>query len=102
MSETATLDGTDKNLIAAKHKLTVSDLHRMADAGILDEDDRVELIRGELFDMPPIGSMHAGTVAMLTELFSAGARGRRVVFVRSPDSRLQRTRSRSRAPQAAD
>jgi len=84
MSETATLDGTDNSLIAAKHKLTVSDFHRMADAGILDEDDRVELIQGELFDMAPIGSRHAGTVAMLTELFSVGAKGRRIVFVQSP------------------
>lgn len=84
MNDAATIERADPNLAAARHKLTVADFHRMAEAGILDEDDRVELIEGGLFDMPPIGSRHAGTVAILTELFSADARGRRVVFVQNP------------------
>ncbi len=45
-----------------RHKLTVSDYYRMGDAGILHEDDRIELIEGELIDMAPIGSRHAMTV----------------------------------------
>ncbi len=41
---------------ASRRRLTVSDYHRMGDAGIFGEDDRVELIDGELYAMAPIGS----------------------------------------------
>ena len=51
-----------------RHKLTIEDYHRMGESGILNEDDRVELIEGELVDMPPIGSKHADCVSRLTRL----------------------------------
>ena len=53
------------------HRFTVSDYHRMADAGILDEDSRVELIRGQIIDMAAIGSPHLGMVNRLNRLLSA-------------------------------
>ena len=84
MSNDATLGRPDQQMATVRHKLTVLDLHRMAEAGIFNEDDRVELIEGELFDMVPIGSKHAGTVAILTKLLTVGARDRCVVFVQSP------------------
>ena len=40
----------------------------MREAGILGEDDRVELTEGELVDMPLIGSKHANWVSRLTRL----------------------------------
>jgi hypothetical protein len=49
--------------VVVRHRLlTVEDYHKMAEAGILGEDDRVELIDGELIEMAPIGSNHAGEV----------------------------------------
>ncbi|WP_025321175.1 Uma2 family endonuclease [Deferrisoma camini] len=46
----------------ARRLFTVDEFHRMAEAGILGEDDRVELIEGELIEMTPIGSRHAACV----------------------------------------
>ena len=49
-----------------RHRLTVSDFHRMGEAGIFAAGDRVELIDGEVIDIPPIGALHAAIVARLT------------------------------------
>jgi len=46
---------------------TVHDYHRMVDAGILCEDDRVELIRGEVLTMSPIGPRHSAAVLRATQ-----------------------------------
>jgi Uma2 family endonuclease len=55
-----------------KHRLTVDDYYRMAEVGVLAPDARVELIEGEIIDMAPIGSRHAGTVSWLhMQLFTA-------------------------------
>lgn len=67
-----------------KHKLTVNDYYRMGEAGILHEEDRIELIEGELIDMAPIGSNHAGIVAQLTSLLSVFAVGKAVVWSQNP------------------
>jgi len=54
----------------ARHKFTVEDYHRMAEAGILDEDDRVELLSGQVVAMSPIGSPLSHVVLRLGMLFS--------------------------------
>jgi Uma2 family endonuclease len=56
----------------------------MADSGIFSEDDRVELIEGEIIDISPIGSRHAACVARLTELLSQTVVGRASVWVQNP------------------
>ncbi len=53
-----------------RRPFTVDDYHRMAEAGILGEDDRVELIEGEIIDMAPIGSTRSGTINRLIRLFN--------------------------------
>jgi Uma2 family endonuclease len=50
-------------------RLSVAEYYRMGDAGILTEDDRVELVEGEVIQMPPIGSRHAYVVDELTRIF---------------------------------
>ncbi len=53
------------------HKLSFEDYQRMAEAGILTEDSRVELIEGVIVEMPPIGSYHAGIVDQILRLFAS-------------------------------
>ena len=52
-----------------RHRLSVADYYRMAEVGILPPDERTELIDGEIIDMPPPGSLHAGTVDYLLAQF---------------------------------
>jgi Uma2 family endonuclease len=51
-----------------RHRLTVRDYHRLGEAGVLDEDSRVELLEGQLVDMSPIGPRHALAIDILTRL----------------------------------
>jgi len=67
-----------------KRLFTVEEYHRMAEAGILGEDDRVELLDGEIVAMSPIGSRHAGLVNRLTRLFSQRAGDQVIVSVQNP------------------
>jgi len=46
----------------ARRMWTANEYHRMVEVGILHEDDRVELIDGEIIEMSPIGSKHAACV----------------------------------------
>jgi len=64
----------------AKRAFTLDEYHRMVQAGILAESDRVELIRGEIVVMAPIGRRYAGQLGRLTRLFS-------LAFERAPKER---------------
>ena len=46
----------------SRRLFNVHEYHRMVEAGILSERERVELIRGEILTMSPIGPPHSGTV----------------------------------------
>lgn len=63
---------------------TVADYYRMAEAGILTEDDHVELIEGEVIEMSPIGSRHAACVRDLTETVIEQVGGSVIVSSQSP------------------
>ncbi len=51
------------------YRFTVQDYHRMAEVGTFREDDRLELLEGEIVEMPPIGPGHAGGVKRLMNGF---------------------------------
>lgn len=67
-----------------RRRFTVHDYHRMAEAGILHEDDRVELIEGEIVEMTPIGARHAHAVRMLNQLLSNQVRDEFLIDVQNP------------------
>ncbi len=51
-------------------KFTVEEYEKMATEGIIKPDEKVELIRGEIIKMSPMGTRHAAGIARLTQLFS--------------------------------
>lgn len=63
-----------------------AEYHRMAEAGILSEDDRVELIEGEIVQMSPIGSRHQACVDRLSTLFHQHVGRAAIVRVQGPVS----------------
>jgi Uma2 family endonuclease len=67
-----------------KKLFTVDEYYRMADAGILTQEDRVELIDGEIIEVSPIGVRHLGCVNAANAAFSQAFRGRAVVSVQNP------------------
>jgi Uma2 family endonuclease len=70
--------------ILQRHRLSVDEYHRMAHAGILPEDSRVELINGEIIDMAPIGSRHAAAVKQLTRILARAVGDTAIVSVQDP------------------
>lgn len=67
-----------------RRSFTVDEYHAMVQAGILSEDDRVELLNGEIVEMSPIGSNHAGCVNRLNRLLSKQVDDRAIVSVQNP------------------
>lgn len=69
---------------ARRRLLTVDEYHRMGEAGILTDDDRVELIEGELVAMAPIGSEHIASTNALNRLLVLAVGDRGIVSVGNP------------------
>ncbi len=100
--------------LAKTHRFTVEEFHKMGEAGIFGEDDRVELVEGEIVEMAPIGWRHMESVNALTGVLAdlRGAGGF-VVSVQNPlvlgehgehypDLVLYRVGVRGRVPGAGD
>lgn len=93
------------------HRLTLNDVLRMVEAGVLDEDDRIELVDGVLVEMTPIGAEHDGALAWLTARLARAAGSRWEVRVQStflipggyllPDLTLVEPLSRREQPETA-
>ena len=67
-----------------KHPISAEEYLRMGEAGVFAPEARLELIEGEIIEMAPIGSPHAGLVTKLTEMFVQRGAGRAVVYAQNP------------------
>lgn len=68
----------------ARKQFTVHEYHRMGEAGILHEDDRVELIEGEIVEMAAIGARHFTCVNSLNRLLMRAVGDESIVSVQNP------------------
>jgi Uma2 family endonuclease len=76
--------GNANALGALTHWFSVEEYGLLADAGILHEDDHLELIEGRIIDMSPIGSSHASCVKRILNTFVSLFQGRAIVGVQDP------------------
>lgn len=67
-----------------RHRLTVEDFRKLAETGVIREDARIELIEGDLIDMAPIGSNHAGMVYLLNHLLTSAVGNNAIVGAQNP------------------
>ena len=70
--------------VAQTFRFTVDEYHKLADAGILEEDDHVELLDGEIILMSPVGYRHANAVRRLIKIFIRASRDRYEVQAQDP------------------
>jgi Uma2 family endonuclease len=70
--------------LLTRRRFTVEEYHRMGEAGILPEDSRLELIRGDIVVREPISAYHAGTVDRLNRLWTSRLGDRAIVRVQNP------------------
>ena len=74
----------------ARRQFTVDEYLKMFELGILTEEDRVELLDGEIVEMPPPpGPDHNAPTAILTRLLVLGV-GSRAIVMPGPTLRLSR------------
>lgn len=79
----------------SRHRCTLESWHRMIEAGVVGEDDRVELLHGEVMEMSPASDRHRFVAMLLSAAYSrlATANGPLLVEVavssRSTDLRNQ-------------
>lgn len=67
-----------------KWHFNVEQYYRLAEAGVLKPDDRVELIEGEIIRMPAISSFHAASVSRLHYELNPVSRNQFIASIRSP------------------
>ncbi len=67
-----------------RHHFTVAEYGRMGEAGIFGEDDRVELIAGEIVDMSPINPRHASCVKRFNRHLNRSVGDAAIIGVQDP------------------
>src|SRR3989442_2549305 len=69
---------------------TVEMYHKLGELGVFSEDDRVELLDGQIVEMSPIGRAHAACVTRLNHLLSRRSRADIAVSVQNPIALTER------------
>lgn len=64
--------------------ITVAEYHKMAEVGILSAEDHVELLNGEIIQMSPIKSKHAGHVNRIDAFLKQQLGNQAIVAVQNP------------------
>lgn len=72
------------SVAVSRRLFTVEDYHEMANSGILTEDDRVELLEGEIVEKSPISSRHAGCVKRLVKIIERQIGDTAILGVQDP------------------
>jgi Uma2 family endonuclease len=67
-----------------RHRITVDHYYRMAEVGLFQPDERVELINGEIIDMLPMGSGHASKLQRLAAALTVALDGRAILRPQLP------------------
>ncbi len=70
----------------AKRLFNVDEYYRLAEKGILSDDERVELIHGEIFEKSPKGSRHIACVNRLNSILSKMPDESGILSVQNPIS----------------
>jgi Uma2 family endonuclease len=76
--------GDEMAVVLKRRRFTLEEYQRLGETGIIHEDERVELVEGEIVEMSPIGWPHASVVARINHLFSARFASRAIVWVQNP------------------
>ncbi len=67
-----------------RHAVSAQEYLRMGEAGVFAPEARLELIDGEIVEMAPIGSAHAGAVKTLNRILGRLVGGKAIVSVQDP------------------
>lgn len=77
-----------------RHLVTLDEYERMCEAGVFEPEARIELIRGEIVDMPPPGPEHESSVIRLHLFFYEQVRRQAIVSPQGNSIRLPNSNSR--------
>lgn len=67
-----------------RHRFTLDEYHRLGEMGVFSEDDRIELLDGEIIEMTPIGLRHAACVKRLNALLGHQVGTRSILSIQDP------------------
>ena len=70
--------------VPTRRRFTVAEYYALAEIGILAENDRVELLDGDLIVMPPIGDWHAAGVKLFANTMPPALQSRAMIAVQDP------------------